>query len=131
MEPIRRSHQRYIIGIEPDTNVNKLEEEFSKPINSDFNLIVTGHSLGGGMSTLMVLLYLVHPLKAIKGNISKRLFGYSYGGASVLSTDFDKYMSGAMKSVILGYDIVPRLSYGSIMDICNVMLAFDEINVSF
>jgi len=91
--------------------------------------MITGHSLGGGMSTLMVLLYLVHPLKALKENITHRLHGYSYGGASVLSAEFDKYMKPVMKSFILGDDVVPRLSYGSIQDVCKIILAFDEINV--
>jgi len=104
---------------------HKLEEIFSKPEHQDFSFSITGHSLGGGMSTLMVLLYLVHPLKALKDNTMN---GYSYGGASVLSEEFDKYMKPVMKSFILGDDIVPRLSYGSITDVCKIILAFDEIN---
>ena len=101
----------------------------SKPDHQDYNLVITGHSLGGGMSTLMVLLYLIHPLKAFKERTFEKLNGYSFGGASVLSLDFDKYLKDIMKNVIFGYDIVPRLSYGSVRDICKIMLAFDEINV--
>jgi len=82
------------------------------------------------MSTLMTLLYVIHPLKVFKERTYERLSGYSYGGASVLSTDFDKYMKDIMKTVVLGYDIVPRLSYGSVRDLCNIILAFDEINVN-
>jgi len=83
------------------------------------------------MSTLMTLLYVIHPLKVFKERTYERLSGYSFGGASVLSLDFEKYMKDIMKNVVLGHDIVPRLSFGSIRDLCKIMLAFDEINVDF
>ena len=79
---------------------------------------------------MMSLLYLVHPLKSMKGSVEQRVIGYSFGGASVLSADFDKRLKNVMKTVVFGYDYVPRLSYGSVNDICKVILAFDEINVS-
>ena len=82
------------------------------------------------MATLMVLLYMIHPLRALKGEEISRLSGYSYGGASVLSAEFRRMFEPVMKNIVLGYDIVPRLSYGSIKDICNIMTAFDEMNVS-
>jgi len=91
--------------------------------------VVTGHSLGGGITTLMSLLYLIHPLQVFKDGIKEKLKGFSYGSASVLSTDFDKYLRDTLTTVILGYDVVPRLSYGSVKDLCKVMLAFEEINV--
>jgi len=80
------------------------------------------------MATLMVLLFMIHPLKALKGDLNNRLSGYSYGGASVLSPEFTRFFEPIMKNIVLGYDIVPRLSYGSIKDICNIMTAFDEMN---
>lgn len=103
----------------------------SQPDYNDYQLKVTGHSLGGGMATLTVLLYIIHPLKALKGKVKERLRGYSYGGASVLSLDFDKYMQEVMRTVVLGSDVVPRLSYGSIRDLCKIMLVFNEIRVIY
>ena len=81
------------------------------------------------MSTLLTFLYSVHPLKAFNRNMTGRLKGYSYGGASVLSRVFEKYMHGIARSVVFHNDVVPRLSYGSISDICKIILMFDELEV--
>jgi len=107
----------------------KLEEIFSRPEYEDFDLVIAGHSLGGGMATLMAFLYLVHPLKAMKGDPKDKIRAYSYGGASVLSKDFDLYLKHVVTSVVFGNDIVPRLSYGSIKDLCKIILTFEQVDL--
>ena len=82
------------------------------------------------MATLLVFLYLVHPLQAFQRNMHGRIKGFSFGGASVLSKDFDKYMHGKMHSVVFQNDIVPRLSFGSISDVCKVILMLEKFEVT-
>jgi len=81
------------------------------------------------MATLMAFLYLVHPLKSIKGDMRKKMRAYSYGGASVLSKDVDMYLKDVVTSMVFGNDIVPRLSYGSVKDICKIILMFEQVEV--
>jgi len=77
----------------------------------------------------MAFLYLVHPLKAMKGDPKDKIRAYSYGGASVLSKDFDLYLKNVVTSVVFGNDIVPRLSYGSIKDLCKIILTFEQVDL--
>lgn len=55
---------------------------------------------------------------------------YSYGGASVLSKDFDDMFNGILTSSIVGYDIVPRLCLNRVQDMCRMILALEKLNVS-
>lgn len=59
----------FIAGIEMFRKLApQLQKIFETLNDPEFSLVVTGHSLGGGMTLMMVLLLLVHPLKYFKVN---------------------------------------------------------------
>jgi len=104
-----------------------LEKIFSKPENKDCNFVITGHSLGGGMTTLLAMLFLIHPPRGIENNIRSRLKAYGFGGAKVLSREFLPLFEGIIFNVVNQYDVVPRLDHGSIKDMVKVITSFHEI----
>ena len=81
------------------------------------------------MTTLLTMLFLIQPPKAIGNNIRSRLKGYGFGGAKVLSKEFRPLFDGILVNTINQYDVVPRLDHGSIKDLFNVILAIDKIEV--
>ncbi|KAL7712195.1 sn-1-specific diacylglycerol lipase [Entamoeba marina] len=73
-----------------------------------YKLIVTGHSLGGGIAQLLTLeIYKRHP--------EWNVHCYSFAPACVLSTSIanDPLVKQLISSVVSNNDIVPRLSYRS------------------
>ena len=57
----------FIAGIEMFRKLAPQLEKILETLNDpEYSLVVTGHSLGGGMTLMMVLLLLVHPLKYFK-----------------------------------------------------------------
>lgn len=135
----------FIAGIEMFRKLApKLEKIFEKLNDPDYNLIVTGHSLGGGMTLMMVLLLLIHPLKYFKVNFFRKFFclklfkdvdvrrkirGYTFGAPPVFSKELKPLFEGVIFNVINEYDLVPRLSFGTIKDVIRIILTFDEIHV--
>ncbi|RNA23552.1 sn1-specific diacylglycerol lipase beta, partial [Brachionus plicatilis] len=81
-----------------------LEKAFEK--NPDYDLLVTGHSLGAGTAVILAL-----KLKAQYENI--KCIAYSPPGG-LISTALADYTKSFVMSVVLGDDIVPRLSLRSV-----------------
>jgi hypothetical protein len=64
-----------------------------------------------------------------KANIESRLLpgdmdvrGYSYGGACCVSLDISRQYADVIDAYVLDNDLVPRLSYGSVMDMKSMVL---------
>jgi hypothetical protein len=101
-----------------------VEKTFADPEYDDFQFNITGHSLGGGMSTILTLLFLVYPPPSLK-NPSERIMGYTFATAAVLSKEFFPLLRENLISVINETDMVPRLSTGSARDLLHVIRNLD------
>ncbi|CAF0732404.1 unnamed protein product [Brachionus calyciflorus] len=85
-------------------SMNLLEKAFDK--NPGYQLVVTGHSLGAGTAVIL-------SLKLKKDYPNVRCIAYSPPGGLV-STSLADYTKSFVMSVVLGDDIVPRLSLRSV-----------------
>eukprot|EP00050_Salpingoeca_kvevrii_P019178 m.83273 g.83273 ORF g.83273 m.83273 type:complete len:145 (+) comp8295_c0_seq4:177-611(+) len=80
----------------------------------DYKLIVVGHSLGAGVASLLACL-----LRSSYQTLE--CFPYSPPGA-MLPADAADYVSTFTTSVVVGSDVVPRLSYGTLMTLRSEVL---------
>lgn len=83
-----------------------------------YRLTITGHSLGGGMTSVMTFLFLIHPLKYF-GNedLKGRVHGYTYGAPPIFNQATASVFEGHLTNVVNHHDLVPRLSFGSLKDL--------------
>lgn len=113
-----------------------------------YGLIITGHSLGGGVAALLSILLsmpsnmflkdkpadLSHPeistpfVTSLTSGLppGRPIYCYSYGPPAVASPDLAKYTQGLISSVVHGTDIVPCLSLGCLRDLRNVAITLSE-----
>lgn len=96
-------------------------------------LYITGHSMGGGIATLLTLLLL--PLKAELDACTSRpnglvLKAITFATPPTVSSElceiFDRY-PGISETYVNENDIISRLSYGNAMDLKALMNAAKEI----
>ncbi|WVF72728.1 hypothetical protein IAT40_007546 [Kwoniella sp. CBS 6097] len=117
----------------------------------EYGLVLAGHSLGGGVASLLGILCsmpaksfleqntalkqpFVHPAitTPFVTNITSGLppgrpiHVYAYGPPAVASPDLAAYASGLITSVIQDTDIVPTLSLGGVKDFKNISLTLSE-----
>uniref|UniRef100_A0A0K0E1S5 sn-1-specific diacylglycerol lipase n=1 Tax=Strongyloides stercoralis TaxID=6248 RepID=A0A0K0E1S5_STRER len=72
-----------------------------------YDLVITGHSLGGGVGALLTLL--------LKQKYTKNIKCYCISPPGcVLDNEGNKYLKDSVLSIIIGEDIVPRMSYHSL-----------------
>ena len=89
-----------------------------------YELILTGHSLGGGVTALLTLLWLSDR------DMSKvRYRGLAFATPQVISENFNQYVKGRLTSCLIGNDLVPRLSFGTSKDLCQIVEAMNNIEV--
>jgi len=110
-----------------------------------YGLVICGHSLGGGVASLLSVLWSIPKNKSIHAKswvntsfvtsessciVSGRpIYCYAYGCPSVMSLDLAKRCKGLVTSIINQYDLIPRLSIGLIKDIKNAInFILDENN---
>ncbi|KAI8993566.1 hypothetical protein BDB01DRAFT_832360 [Pilobolus umbonatus] len=81
------------------------------------NLIITGHSLGGGTASILTMMAADHinRLKSLACNPSFDLHCYTYAPAAVVTRDLSKRYEQYIHSFVCHDDIVGRLSYGTAM----------------
>lgn len=80
----------------------------------------------------MTFLFLVHPLKYFgKSDLKNRIVGYSYGAPPVLSKSVGPLLEGHLYNLVNGFDLVPRLNYGTLKDLDHVIMEFHEREVNF
>ncbi|KAI9246681.1 Alpha/Beta hydrolase protein [Phascolomyces articulosus] len=96
----------------------------------DYGLVLTGHSLGGGVASLVSLLWSEKDkqgnfvLSPTSGLASGRpIHCYVYGPPCVMSLELSQYCRGLVTSVVHRYDIVSCLSLGLLKDFKNVAVS--------
>ncbi|KAI8079744.1 uncharacterized protein BX664DRAFT_302795 [Halteromyces radiatus] len=100
----------------------------------DYGLVLCGHSLGGGVVSLLGVLWtLTHdPVPFVTSRPSGLPAGrpvhcYVYGPPCAMSYDLSQYCGqGLVTSVVHGYDVVSCLSWGLIKDLKNVATSLHE-----
>ena len=121
-----------------------------------YGLVVTGHSLGGGVAGLLSIISSTPSKRFIKENSERPravdhppittpfvtsfasglppgrpIHCYTYGVPAITSLDLAEYSKGLMTSVIHNSDVVPCLSLGVLRDLKDVALTlFEEGNVA-
>ncbi|KAF7853281.1 hypothetical protein EAF04_010782 [Stromatinia cepivora] len=119
----------------------------------DYGLVMCGHSLGGGVSTLLAIM-VSEPARYgtsfvtsynpehsfTSGNATNNYFHmlhlppgrpihvYAYGPPATLSPSLRSATRGLVTTVVNGNDLVPRLSLGLLHDLQAVALAFKSDN---
>jgi len=121
-----------------------------------YGLVVTGHSLGGGVAGLISIISSMPSKVFTKQNAEKSkpvehppittpfvtsfasglppgrpIHCYTYGVPAITSADLAEYSKGLVTSVIHNSDVVPCLSLGVLRDLKDVALTlFEEGNVA-
>lgn len=116
-----------------------------------YGLIITGHSLGGGVAALLAVLCSIrtenfleritnesmkinHPPITTKFVTSFRsgfppgrpIHSYTYGTPAVASLDLCQYTKGLVTTVCNGIDVVPTLSLGVLHDLKSIAVSLEE-----
>ncbi|SJX60388.1 uncharacterized protein SRS1_11702 [Sporisorium reilianum f. sp. reilianum] len=123
--------------------------------NPDYGLVITGHSLGGGVAALAAIElscpadlfrqrvlrrradsghYMQHPriytpfVTSIDSGLppGRPIHAYAYGVPAVASPDLSAHCKGLVTSIIHGHDFVPTLSLGMVRDFKNMAHALSE-----
>lgn len=91
-----------------------------------YQLIITGHSLGGGSTGLLALYWYSDP------DIMQYGFkAYALAPPCTNSEEFTPFLRTCCLSCAYGNDLVARVSLGTIRDLCEMMLAFESMDVRF
>jgi hypothetical protein len=93
--------------------------------NPDYTLVVTGHSLGAGTSSMLCLLW-KNDLDAIKREIEV----YCYSPPATNSASFNKLLKQNVLSCSFGHDVVAKASMGTASDLAEMMVFMDEAEKS-
>eukprot|EP01017_Pseudomicrothorax_dubius_P050107 TRINITY_DN9425_c0_g1_i1.p1 TRINITY_DN9425_c0_g1~~TRINITY_DN9425_c0_g1_i1.p1 ORF type:complete len:516 (-),score=62.27 TRINITY_DN9425_c0_g1_i1:336-1883(-) len=110
--------------------IGKLEAEFSHEECKDYELIVTGHSLGGGVATFMTLFLMAPPHYFKTTPLKRKISCYTYGTPPVFSQEFNNFFNTHNISVVntvFSDDIVSRACLGSFKDLISIIKALAEI----
>lgn len=91
-------------------------------LREDYKLVIVGHSLGAGTAALLSLTWLSDPDIMLHGFRT-----YAYAPPAVVSSELNLYLENYVTSCCFGHDIVPRLSFGTIRDICELIKGFEAI----
>ncbi|SPO20012.1 uncharacterized protein UTRI_00404_B [Ustilago trichophora] len=123
--------------------------------NPDYGLVITGHSLGGGVASLAAVelscpadlfrqqalrrradtgQYIQHPriytpfVTSLDSGLppGRPIHAYAYGVPAVASPDLSAHCKGLVTSIIHGHDFVPTLSLGMVRDFKNIAHALSE-----
>jgi Lipase (class 3) len=85
----------------------------------DYTLYVVGHSLGAGASALLGLIWMSDPEIMTKG-----FKAIAYAPPAVVSSELNEYLKQNLFSCVYGNDLVSRLSFGAVRDLCEMILFF-------
>lgn len=101
--------------------------------NPDYGLVMCGHSLGGGVASLLCVLWSQENKNCnnslMPSFVTSSLSGlpagrpihcYAYGPPGVMSLSLSTYCAGLVTSIVHGYDVVSSLSLGLLKDFKNV-----------
>ncbi|KAJ3051269.1 hypothetical protein HK097_007754 [Rhizophlyctis rosea] len=121
------SARKVATGSVRDTVIEALER------HPDFGLVLTGHSLGGGVAALLTLLW-AYPVVEGNGGGTTFMTGprsglpcrpihcFVYGPPAVMSANLSTYAQNMITTVIYRNDFIPSLSLGLMRDYKTVVL---------
>eukprot|EP01054_Gregarina_sp_Poly1_P000844 Gregarina_sp_Poly_1__843@NODE_11_length_23386_cov_122_075861_g9_i0_p4_GENE_NODE_11_length_23386_cov_122_075861_g9_i0NODE_11_length_23386_cov_122_075861_g9_i0_p4_ORF_typecomplete_len910_score125_47Lipase_3/PF01764_25/1_8e24Hydrolase_4/PF12146_8/5_3e03Hydrolase_4/PF12146_8/0_00048DUF2974/PF11187_8/0_00075Chlorophyllase/PF07224_11/0_0016Chlorophyllase2/PF12740_7/0_01Abhydrolase_6/PF12697_7/5e03Abhydrolase_6/PF12697_7/0_044Abhydrolase_6/PF12697_7/1_2e04UPF0227/PF05728_12/0_22DUF3349/PF11829_8/1_5e04 len=91
-----------------------------------YQVALCGHSLGGGVASLLAMKWLC--VTAIAGPPPERnkLKAYSFGAPAICTADIAASFKNHIWSVTNGRDIISRLSFGSVQNMTKLLLAICE-----
>lgn len=84
--------------------------------NPDYEIILIGHSLGAGCASVLTLFWLAD---SDLNKFQIKCFGYA--NPSIMSKECNQLLRGKVLSCAYGNDYITRLSFGSIIDICDAL----------
>ncbi|ORY35472.1 hypothetical protein BCR39DRAFT_555621 [Naematelia encephala] len=122
----------------------------------NYGLVVTGHSLGGGVAALLAIACSTPAAMFLKENAAREqpishppittpfvtsftsglpagrpIHSYAYGPPAITSPALAKYARGLITSVVQNSDVVPCISLGTLRDLRNIALTlYEEGNVA-
>jgi hypothetical protein len=108
-------------------------------VQNGYRIRITGHSLGGGVATLLGALVLRHLEQTVKqedpdisgsehvlGERSDLLRVYGYGSPSCIDAELSDYVKSFVTTVVLHDDVIPRLTPTSIRGLLKHLLHIRE-----
>mmetsp|Transcript_17529 Transcript_17529/g.34463 ORF Transcript_17529/g.34463 Transcript_17529/m.34463 type:complete len:696 (+) Transcript_17529:169-2256(+) len=115
-----RAHQGFM------RSAQRLANDLHEPVvellrsNPGYELVVTGHSLGAGVATLLTLLWARMPIFR-----DRNIRAFAYGSPCSVSHEIAQapFTRKHITSIIVGDDIVSRLSLRSFQDLQRAMIA--------
>ena len=84
------------------------------------------------MTSVMTFLFLIHPLSYFNGKkLDDLIVGYSYGAPPTFDKVVAPILENHLFNVVNHYDLVPRLSFGSLKDLDKAIMSLNEKEVTF
>ncbi|KAJ3062155.1 hypothetical protein HK102_008861 [Quaeritorhiza haematococci] len=98
--------------------------------HNDYGLVLTGHSLGAGLASLLAL-HFADPRTCSTTEESglpagRRVRCFAYSAPCTMGLELSRLCRELITSVVLGDDLVSRLSLGSVRDLKSVALRMHE-----
>ena len=91
--------------------------------NPEYELIICGHSLGAGTTSLLALIW-----KQDKEIMRRGFKALAYAPPPVVSPELNELLKDVLFSCVYGHDVVSRLSFGSLRDICEMVKFWSEFD---
>ncbi|KAI9483327.1 MAG: hypothetical protein EXX96DRAFT_557738 [Benjaminiella poitrasii] len=94
--------------------------------HSTTGLFIVGHSLGGATAAILTIMLMDYIDEFRQGNDEFKLQCFGYAPACGLSLDLAEKYKDIIQSYVFADDIVSKLSYGSMMDAKDLIIASSE-----
>lgn len=95
-------------------------------IHSTTALYIVGHSLGSGIAALLTIMLLDYLDEFRKNEQSFEIKGFGYAPTCAMSLNLSEKYKDNIQSFVFADDIVSKLSYGSMLDVKEMLLASAE-----
>jgi len=95
-------------------------------IHSTTALYIVGHSLGSGIAALLTIMLLDYIDEFRKNEQSFEIKGFGYAPTCAMSLNLSEKYKDNIQSFVFADDIVSKLSYGSMLDVKEMLLASAE-----
>jgi hypothetical protein len=99
-----------------------------------YDLVLTGHSLGGGCAALLTMLWsqptflpdgtIKFVIKPASGLPPRPIHCYVFACPAIVSPDLSKFLSNLITTFVYRNDVIPCLSLGLISDFRNITISF-------
>jgi len=98
-----------------DRRLRRIVKNLSRK-HSKYNIVITGHSLGGGAATLLSIIWHQDSI------FGSRVRGVGFAAAACVSKKLSKYCTNFVTSVVYADDIISRLSLRGIENIIRILV---------